>query len=57
MILNNGRYKESKISKSVSLKDGNGLILVTGHRKGSFGRDFENIRETIKKIVKLNNDV
>jgi len=57
MILNNGKYKESKISKGVSLKDGNGLIPVTGHRKGSFGRDFENICEAIKKIVKLNENV
>lgn len=33
------------------------LILVTGHRRESFGKEFENICYGLKKVAKENNDV
>ncbi len=37
--------------------DNKKLILVTGHRRESFGRDFENICKGLKKIALSNQDV
>jgi UDP-N-acetylglucosamine 2-epimerase (non-hydrolysing) len=37
--------------------DGKRLILVTGHRRESFGRKFENICNGLKAIVERNDDV
>lgn len=33
------------------------IILVTGHRRESFGNGFENICEALKELVKLRNDI
>ena len=33
------------------------LILVTGHRRESFGKGFENICESLRKIALKNNDI
>ena len=33
------------------------VILVTGHRRESFGRPFESICEALKELVSVNNDV
>jgi UDP-N-acetylglucosamine 2-epimerase (non-hydrolysing) len=37
--------------------DSSKLILVTGHRRESFGKDFENICKGLKKIARDNQDV
>jgi UDP-N-acetylglucosamine 2-epimerase (non-hydrolysing) len=37
--------------------DNKKLILVTGHRRESFGRDFENICKGLKKIALSNHDI
>ncbi len=37
--------------------DNKKLILVTGHRRESFGRDFENICRGLKKIALSNQDI
>ncbi|MFZ3135805.1 MAG: UDP-N-acetylglucosamine 2-epimerase (non-hydrolyzing) [Thermodesulfovibrionales bacterium] len=37
--------------------DNKKLILVTGHRRESFGRDFENICKGLKKIALSNQDI
>jgi UDP-N-acetylglucosamine 2-epimerase (non-hydrolysing) len=37
--------------------DNRKVILVTGHRRESFGKDFENIWEGLKKIAQNNNSV
>jgi len=37
--------------------DNRKLILVTGHRRESFGRDFENICKGLKKIALSNQDI
>ena len=38
-------------------KDGRRLILVTGHRRESFGHEFENICQGLKMITERNDDV
>jgi UDP-N-acetylglucosamine 2-epimerase (non-hydrolysing) len=37
--------------------DNRKIILVTGHRRESFGKDFENICEGLKRISQNNNNV
>ena len=43
--------------EDLSIKDGNRLILVTGHRRESFGRGLEDICRALKQITELNDDV
>lgn len=45
------------LNKYSILFDNRKLILVTGHRRESFGKDFENICYGLKKIAVNNNDV
>jgi UDP-N-acetylglucosamine 2-epimerase (non-hydrolysing) len=49
--------KGSNYLKDLPVKDGNRLILVTAHRRESFGEGIENICYALRRIVELNHDV
>jgi len=60
------KQKEKKVQENFEQKfqenygivfDNRKLILVTGHRRESFGKNFENICYGLKKISKSNHDV
>jgi len=60
------RQKDKKIQESLSQKflhkynislDNRKLILVTGHRRESFGQEFQNICHGLKKIALNNNNI
>jgi UDP-N-acetylglucosamine 2-epimerase (non-hydrolysing) len=49
---------ESKFMKEFGITVGNQkIVLVTGHRRESFGRDFENICYGLKKIAASSHDI
>lgn len=54
MILN---YKKDSNLKFLSLLDSKKLLLVTAHRRESFGKPLENICYALKKIAEKNSDV
>jgi UDP-N-acetylglucosamine 2-epimerase (non-hydrolysing) len=55
MVLDKG--EEYNYLRDISIKDGSRIILVTGHRRESFGEEFENICNALKQIVEQNEDV
>lgn len=57
MGLERVKKKGEIYQKNSLVKKGNKLILVTGHRRESFGEDFKNICHALHQIVKLNNNV
>ena len=56
-ILNNEHEYLSSLSKKYSYLNENKMILVTGHRRESFGDGFEKICESLKEISVKNMDV
>ena len=57
-IINNDFYLTSKFEHEFSfLDDTKKLVLITGHRRESFGGGFERICESIKKVATENSDV
>lgn len=55
MVLEKTRGK--RFSQDLPLKDGNKLVLVTGHRRESFGEGLENICHALRRIAELNSDI
>lgn len=54
----NQKYFEKKFLNEYGISfDNNKLILVTGHRRESFGKDLENICYGLKKIAEYNREV
>jgi UDP-N-acetylglucosamine 2-epimerase (non-hydrolysing) len=51
------KTKGKKGSKDLPLRDGNKIILVTAHRRESFGEGLENICHALRRIVELNSDI
>ena len=56
-ILNNEHEYLSSLSKKYSYLNENKMILVTGHRRESFGDGFEKICKSLKEISVKNMDV
>ena len=54
MVLNQDNEKSLP---DLPLKRSTKLILVTGHRRESFGEDLENICRALRRIAQLNDDV
>lgn len=54
-ILDDDRFHQ--IEPPLKLNNGNRMILVTAHRRESFGQRFENLCQAISKIVSNNQDV
>ena len=56
--LNNYQSLQEKLQKRFSFLDENKkLILITGHRRESFGKGFENICEALVEIAKQHEDI
>jgi len=49
--------RAQKITQRLNLVPGKKIVLVTGHRRESFGQGFKNICKALNEIVKLHKDV